>query len=452
MTPNPAVRSLVHSAPLAERAAALRAGTLGLQTAIDDACDRIADIDPLLESLLPEAGRRERLKREAEALLARYPEPAARPPLFGVLVGIKDIYHVDGFVTRAGTTVPPESFAGAQARVVDELLAHGALILGKTVTTEFAYFEPGPTRNPHNPAHTPGGSSSGSAAAVAAGFCSLAVGSQTIGSVIRPAAYCGIVGFKPTLDRIPTAGVVYYSPTLDHVGLFTQDVAGMTLAASALLAGWRGAGEHCDEGARTPVVAVPDGAYLVQAETEALAAFEAQVASLVAQGWKVLRMPMFADIRELNLLHRRLANAEFARGQASTFAQHAAHFRPRTVEAIEMGARVADEELPALREHCLELRVVINSLMDAAGIDAWIMPAATGPAPLGIAATGDPNMNLPWTHAGMPAITVPAGYAANGLPLGLQMAARFDADESLLGWAALAEGALEQVRARSLHR
>jgi len=432
--------SLIASAPLASRAQALRDGALELHALIDETCDRIKAVDGVVESLLPEPGRRERLHQAAHALLGRYPEPAQRPPLFGVLVGIKDIYHVDGFVTRAGTAVPPECFAGEQAQVVNELVAAGALILGKTVTTEFAYFEPGPTRNPHNPAHTPGGSSSGSAAAVAAGICPLAVGSQTIGSVIRPAAYCGIVGFKPSFDRIPTAGVVHYSPTLDHVGLFTQDVAGMALAASVLLTGWRA--DAADAAVSTqpaPVVAIPEGPYLAQAEGEALAAFAAQVGTLEAQGWRVKRIAMFADIGELNLMHRQLANAEFARGQAKSFAEHASLYRPRTVEAIQMGAAVADEALPALRAHCNELRIAIQSLMDGEGIDAWIMPAATGPAPLGIHATGDPNMNLPWTHAGMPAITVPAGQAANGLPLGLQLAARFGADEALLAWAAQVE-------------
>jgi len=154
-------------------------------------------------------------------------------------VGIKDIFHVDGFVTRAGTRVPPERFAGPEAASVALLREAGALIAGKTVTTEFAYFEPGPTRNPHNPAHTPGGSSSGSAAAVAAGLCQLALGTQTIGSVIRPAAFCGVVGFKPSFGRIPTSGLVYFSRTIDHVGLFTQDLDGMELAASVLCRDWQ---------------------------------------------------------------------------------------------------------------------------------------------------------------------------------------------------------------------
>lgn len=440
MTGDSATAPLVQPAPLAATAAALRSGAVNLHDSIDRACRRIEDSDAKVQSLLPEEGRRERLHRQGGGLLARFPGSAARPPLFGILVGVKDIFHVDGFVTRAGTTVPPASFSGAQARVVDDLIAAGALVLGKTVTTEFAYFEPGPTRNPHNLAHTPGGSSSGSAAAVAAGFCPLALGTQTIGSVIRPAAFCGIVGFKPTLDRIATNGLVIFSQTVDHVGLFTQDVEGMALAAAVLLAGWRAPAPP----AHPPVVAIPDGAYLAQTEAAALEAFERQAAHLAAQGWAVRRAPMFADIADLNARHRRLAFAEFARGHAERYAQYAAHYRPRTAAIIEFGRCVPDAELLPLREHCLQLRDTLEEVMDAEGIDAWITPAATGPAPLGIDATGDPNMNLPWTHAGMPAITipvgaVPAGVAANRLPLGLQMVARFDADEELLAWAALAE-------------
>ena len=440
MKTNAASATLLHDAPLAATAVALRTGALDLHKYIDDACDLIDRSEPIVRSLLQEDVRRTRLHSDADRLLARFPEPVQRPPLFGVLTGVKDIFHVDGFVTRAGTTVPPESFAGTQARIVDDLYGEGALILGKSVTTEFAYFEPGPTRNPHNPAHTPGGSSSGSAAAVAAGFCPLAVGTQTIGSVIRPAAFCGIVGFKPTLDRLPTQGIVYFSPTVDHVGLFTQDVAGMVVASAALLAGWRAL--PAQGAARTPVVAIPAGAYLAQAEPEALAAFNSQVALLAEDGWSVRSIPLFAEIAALNALHRRLAFAEFARGQAHRYAQYAVHYRPRTAEIIHLGAAVADDELAPLRDHCLQLRAEIESLMSVEGVDAWLAPAATGPAPAGIHATGDPNMNLPWTHAGMPAITVPAGRAANGLPLGLQIVARFDADEDLLLWAARAEAAL----------
>ena len=307
----------------------------------------------------------------------------------------------------------------------------GALILGKAVTTEFAYFEPGPTRNPRNLEHTPGGSSSGSAAAVAAGLCQLAVGTQTIGSVIRPAAFCGVVGFKPSLDRIPSQGLVYFSRSIDHVGLFTQDVAGMQLAASVLCRDWR----TPPLPAGLPVLGVPEGAYLQRAEPDALEMFWKQVALLEAAGVAVRRVPALDDIEELRSRHLNLIFAEFAQEHAGMYAQHAELYRPRTVDIIEKGKRVSEAEWSEGRASTVTLRHDLEALMTRSGIDLWVCPAAPGPAPAGIQATGDPIMNLPWTHAGMPAVTLPAGRAANGLPLGLQLVARFGEDERLLAWA-----------------
>ncbi|MFN8425991.1 MAG: amidase [Anaerolineales bacterium] len=191
--------------------------------------------EPDILAFIPEENRFERLLKEAEELVKKYPDPSNRPPLFGMTVGVKDIFHVDGFVTQAGSKLLAQDLQGNEAASVTKLKNAGALILGKTVTTEFAYFTPGPTRNPHNPSHTPGGSSSGSAAAVGAGMCDLALGTQTIGSVIRPAAFCGVVGFKPTYERISREGVIPLSPTFDHVGVFANDVEMVGRVASVLV-------------------------------------------------------------------------------------------------------------------------------------------------------------------------------------------------------------------------
>ncbi len=288
---------LLESAPLEETVARLRAGELDLHQYVDEMCDRITALDAELWAFVSEPDRRGRLQGEADALLARYPQPAQRPELFGALVGVKDIFHVDGFVTQAGTAVPPEAFGGEEAASVRLLRAAGALVAGKTVTTEFAYFEPGPTRNPHNLEHTPGGSSSGSAAAVAAGMCPLALGTQTIGSVIRPAAFCGVVGFKPTLHRIPSEGIVYFSPTMDHVGLFTQDIGGMKLAAATLCRGWVEV-ELGEED--VPILGVPDGPYLRQVSAEGRALFEQQLERLGKAGYTIWYVPTLLDIEELS--------------------------------------------------------------------------------------------------------------------------------------------------------
>jgi Asp-tRNA(Asn)/Glu-tRNA(Gln) amidotransferase A subunit family amidase len=437
----------LNAAPLAATLDALQAGQHSFSLYLEEMHRRIELVNPHIEAFLPEPGRLDRWRAEAAVLRERSLDANMRPPLLGALVGVKDVFHVDGFVTRAGTQVPPELFAGREAVCVQRLRAAGALVAGKTVTTEFAYFEPGPTHNPHNLEHTPGGSSSGSAAAVAAGLCSLALGTQTIGSVIRPAAFCGIVGFKPTLGRIPPEGLVFFSRTIDHVGLFTQDVAGMRVAAAELCDGWRpegssemlsalfGASSSTSSGTSWPVLGVPDEPYLAQAEKEALDAFEAHLLMLQVAGCEVRRIEAFHDIGEWNAEHRRLVFGEFAREHAPFFEENQQHYRPKTVEAIRAGQGVRDDELQALRGRVTRSRDEIEKLMDEQGIDLWVTPSATGPAPRGIEATGDPAMSLPWTHMGMPAISLPMGKARNGLPLGLQLVARFGADEVLLDWA-----------------
>src|SRR5256885_9499070 len=303
---------LISPAPLAATAAALRSGQLDLLTYIDEACSRIDEAEPLIHALLPEQDRRQRLLTEAEALQKRFPEPASRPPLYGILLGVKDMFRVAGFPTQAGSQLPAELFDGSEAACVTLLRNAGALILGKTISAEFAWIEPGPTRNPHNLNHTPGGSSSGSAAAVAAGFCPLALGTQTIGSTIRPAAFCGIVGFKPTFGRIPRAGLILCSDSLDHIGCFTQDVTGTALVASLLCHDW-----HPVTPAALPVLGVPDGPYLVQASTEALDAFERQLALLQNAGYTVRRVAALGDIEAIHRRHLRLVFAEMAHVHAA---------------------------------------------------------------------------------------------------------------------------------------
>jgi Asp-tRNA(Asn)/Glu-tRNA(Gln) amidotransferase A subunit family amidase len=421
---------LTNPAPLATTVEALREGQSNLISYVDEMCDRVEKFDAQVEAILPEPDRRNRLHTEAKELQERFANPNDRPPLYGALVAVKDIIHVSGFVTKAGSEVPPELFAGPEATCIGWLRDAGALILGKSVTTEFAYFEPGPTRNPHNLEHTPGGSSSGSAAAVAAGFCPLALGSQTIGSVIRPAAFCGVVGFKPTLNRIPTKGLVYFSRFVDQIGLFAQDMASMTLAAEVLCQAWR----KLPARDALPVLGVPEGPYLEQAEPEGLKAFEEHLSNLKGIGCTIKSVPTLSHIDELIDLHLRLIFAEFAQEHDQMYDRHAALYSPRTAEIIEIGKKVSEDELIIARANCTQLRAEVEKQMAKQAIDLWVCPSAPGPAPEGIQATGDPKMNLPWTHAGMPVITLPAGRAENGLPLGLQFAAPFGADEYLIAW------------------
>lgn len=419
------------SAPLASTVAKLRLNQLDLYEHIQTTCDRIEAIDPDIQAMLPEPNRRERLLDEARALEQRFPVAEKRPPLYGALVGVKDIFRVDGFPTRAGTHLPAEEFDGPEAVCATRLKQAGALMLGKTVTTEFAYFEPGPTRNPHNLNHTPGGSSSGSAAAVACGFCQLALGTQTIGSVIRPAAFCGILGFKPSFDRIPPDGLIFFSRSADHVGFFTQDLTGLQLAASILCDHWTQAASTATP---RPVLGIPIGPYLEQASPEGLAAFEAHVARLEQNRYQVKRIPAFEDIEAINQRHRRLTAAEAAHEHTEWFRQYQHLYRPKTKDVVLTGQTISADELAACRIGQQHVRQQLAELQAEHGIDVWISPSAPGEAPEGLASTGNPIMNLPWTHAGLPSITIPSGFSRRGLPLGLQLVGSFMHDEDLLEW------------------
>ena len=417
----------LQSSPLAETAVRLQRGHRAVTAELDARLDRLAAVEPDIHAFVPEADRRERLM----ALRAQLPDTAVseRPPLYGVPLGVKDIFHVDGLRTRAGSAVPPEALAGPQATVVDRLQAAGAIVLGKTVTTEFAYFEPGPTRNPHDTAHTPGGSSSGSAAAVAAGEVPLALGTQTSGSTIRPAAFCGIVGFKPSYGRIPTDGVVPLAPSLDHVGLFTQDVAGMRLAASVCCDTWAAVPSPGE-----PVLAVPEGPYVDQAEPGGRAGLERAVDALSEAGYTIRRVDVLDDIDRVNDQHTDLLAGDAAMVHHEWYEAHGDAYQETTADLVERGRSVPVGDLMAARASRATLRERMTAELNEANADCWLAPAAPGPAPEGLESTGDVVMNLPWTHAGLPVVSLPAG-TADGLPVGVQVVAPRGADERLLAWA-----------------
>jgi Asp-tRNA(Asn)/Glu-tRNA(Gln) amidotransferase A subunit family amidase len=408
---------------------------------IDDLEARFAAVEPSIDAFLPEHARFERLREAARSLRARYLNGEERPPLFGMLVGVKDIFHVDGFPTRAGSRLPPDVLRGEQADAVTRLVRAGALIVGKTVSTEFAYFQPGPTRNPRNTAHTPGGSSSGSAAAVAAGLCELALGTQTAGSIVRPAAFCGVVGLKPTFDRISTRGVIPLSPSLDHVGVLAADVSTAARAAAVLYEKW----DDGDRRSRRPVLGVPDGPYLERVSSDTLTWFAAVCRALAEAGYELRHVPVMSGLEEIVDRHQRIMAAEAARVHRRWFADYGELYGPRTAALIERGRSIdGNQAASALRERD-SFRQELRQTMIESGIDAWIAPSTVGPAPRGLEATGDPVMNVPWSQAGLPAINLPTGTHASGLPMGLQVVARWNADEALLAWAAEIERTTGQL-------
>jgi Asp-tRNA(Asn)/Glu-tRNA(Gln) amidotransferase A subunit family amidase len=309
------------------------------------------------------------------------------------------------------------------------------LILGKTVTTEFAYFSPGPTRNPHNLAHTPGGSSSGSAAAVAAGLTEVALGTQTIGSIVRPAAFCGAVGLKPTHLRTSSEGVIPLSPSLDHVGILAPDVATTELVAGAFYEAW----DPASALSRRPVLAVPEGPYLESASESGLEHFSSIRRLLADAGYTVVQIPLLANFPEVTARHDLILSGEAALVHSSWFEQFSDLYSSKAADLVARGKLVSRPDLQSALAARHRFRLEIEQTMSRHGIDLWIAPPACGPAPVGLASTGDPVMCLPWTQAGLPAIALPAGRDGEGMPLGLQLVGRWGADEALLSWAASIE-------------
>jgi Asp-tRNA(Asn)/Glu-tRNA(Gln) amidotransferase A subunit family amidase len=460
-----------HRRELAAAVAAFRSGSLDPPRYAALLAERVATLDAPLAAFVGETAdqRLDRLTREATALVARHPDPATRPALFGLPFAVKDAYRTAGLPMRVGTRLDPAfcatlAFAGDPARpavdptgteadAVALLRAAGGLVLGLAVSTELTFFAPGPTRNPWRHDHTPGGSSSGSAAAVGAGLCPLALGTQTIGSIVRPAAFCGAVGWKPTYERISRRGLVPLSPATDHVGVIVADVATAVEAAAALCPDWRGlprgrTDRSADRRLDRPVLGVPRGPFLEAAGAIARDHLAAVVARLEAAGWEVREAPTLADFPAVAARHRRLLAGEVARIHP-WIATHRGALDPRTVGLWELGQTVDDAELAALRAARSTLRAALAADAARSGIDLWLTPAAPGPAPAGLDATGDPAMNLPWTQAGLPAVGIPAGFSADGLPLGVQLVGAHGTDEELLAAALAVEAAVSPFAATS---
>ncbi|MDP2422923.1 MAG: amidase [Bacteroidales bacterium] len=391
-------------------------------------CEKLDEIDPVIQSFLPEINRQERLFLDAKELFQRFPDTNNCPPLFGIPVGIKDIFRIDGWPTQAGSQLPAELFEGEEAWVVTRLKSLGALILGKTVSTEFAFFEPGPTRNPFNIGHTPGGSSSGSAAAVAAGFAPLAIGSQTIGSIGRPASYCGVFGFKPSFGRIPTDGIIHFSVSADHVGFFTQDMKGVQVAAKTLIPDWK----TQEFLSKKPVLAIPDGPYLVQAEPEMLVFFNNKISQLKTAGFSIKHIQTFGNIEQINSMHRSMIAAEFAWVHNNWYDSYHEKYRPQSASLVLEGRSISDVSVAEYRNYRLELREELEQTKSKNQFDLWVTPSAMGAAPIGHASTGSPLMNLPWTMAGLPVLSAPMGRDISNLPLGIQFIGSFGEDELML--------------------
>ncbi|MDG1430761.1 MAG: amidase [Paracoccaceae bacterium] len=349
--------------------------------------------------------------------------------LAGLLLGAKDIINVDQFPTRCGSDLPEHLFKGPQASCVTRLLNAGAIMAGKTVTAEFAVSDPGPTRNPRNLDHTPGGSSSGSAAAVAAGFCDIALGTQTSGSVIRPAGYCGVVGYKPSFGRVALDGVLPYSKSMDHIGLFAKDMPTLAATLPILVSDWQNANN--DPGNK-PVIGVPRGSYLDLAKPHIRAQFETSIRTIEGIGCKLKPVILCEDIAVHNDTHDLIANAELYQVHKAWFKDYREVYKPKSREALEFGQNVSKAILTESLKQAQRVQFWMRQLMAEHAIDAWIAPVAPDLAPEGITSTGDFRMNAIWSYTGLPVITFPTGTNDRNLPYSVQIIGRFGQDETLL--------------------
>ena len=417
---------------IAQELNALRTSKLVLKSYLDAICDRIDEEEGAIHAFVAGKCDRARIRSFGDRLLNEYPETDRRPSLFGLPVGIKDIYRIDGYETRCGSRLPPSLFEGPQASSVTRLLDAGAVPMGKTVTTEFASYMPGPTRNPHQLDHTPGGSSSGSAAGVARGFFPVALGSQTVGSVIRPAAYCGVFGFKASFDRIPKDGVIPLAPSLDHVGFFCRDASGLSPVASVLVDDWNAERCSTEKDPAGWVIGIPVGPYLDCVSQHGREHFAKGVRRLKEGGFQVLEVSAFPDFDGVVDCNMKIMFKEMAVVHEAWYGEYRISYGPRTAEIIEEGQVISDDELSELLEKKEKNLQRIEDVMDRHGVHFWIAPSATGPAPEGLESTGDPTMNLPWTHFGFPVISVPVGIGGEGLPQGIQLVGRIGCDESLV--------------------
>jgi Asp-tRNA(Asn)/Glu-tRNA(Gln) amidotransferase A subunit family amidase len=363
-----------------------------------------------------------------------------QPPgvLHGIPLGIKDIIATQGIPTTMGSPIFENHLPSASAAVVARLEQAGAFVLGKTVTSEFAYFTPGKTRNPWNPAHTPGGSSSGSAAAVAMGFVPAAVGTQTNGSVIRPAAFCGVVGYKPTAGTISSAGIHPFSVSLDQVGVFGRSVADVAWLAAVLAAeGGSATGVvPADVAAvsRPPRLIAVRSPVWGQADTAMQAHFLDTVNRLRVAGAEVREAELPPEFAGAHAILRTVMYAEAARFFASLQRSHRDQISARLNQLIDEGAGIADSELARGLERKSRLPGVLDDFLE--GFDGVVTPPTTGEAPTDLSQTGDPTFCTIWSLCGTPAVTIPTGFGPGGLPLGLQIVGPRSADSRVLAVAA----------------
>ncbi len=414
----------------------LASGALKAVDLVEACLARIAELEPQIGAWAWLDG--DHALQQARRLDQRRQSGKPLGPLHGLPVGLKDIIDTKGIPTENGTPIDAGRVPNEDAWIVARLQAAGAVILGKTVTTECAYMHPGKTRNPHNSAHTPGGSSQGSAAAVAAGMVPLSVGTQTGGSVIRPASFCGVVALKPSFGLIPRTGILTQSPFLDTVGVFARSVEDCALLAEVLVG-------HDPADRATGPVPMPRMLSVAKSDVPVTPVFgfarppgwdeaDAQMTAAIEElaallGEQCFEVPI-PGLEEVAALRQRINFAEMAK------CYYGLERRGRDLMSDKLKAAMDEGKSVLARDYlaALDWRDVMNAGLDAvfARCDAILCPAAPGPAPEGLEDTGSAIFNGLWTFSGMPAVTLPVFTAENGLPMGVQLVGRRGDDARLL--------------------
>jgi Asp-tRNA(Asn)/Glu-tRNA(Gln) amidotransferase A subunit family amidase len=428
----------LHSLSASEAARLVRDGVVSSEQLVEACLARIREVDGQVQAwafLDPDHAL-----AQARAADAWRSEGRLTGALHGVPVGIKDIFDTADMPTEYGSTLYAGRTPSRDATVVSMLRAAGAVIMGKTVTTEFAYFAPGKTRNPHNPEHTPGGSSSGSAAAVAAEMVPLALGSQTNGSTIRPAAFCGVIGFKPTHGSISRHRILRLSRTLDQVGLFARTIEDIALLAAQLV-GYDERDPDMRPRARVPFVEVAaeepplppmfafiKTPYWERTDEETKEGF----AELIEQlGDRVEEVELFPSAVNAWEWHKTIMEAEMAKNLEREWEKGRDHLSDKLRDQLERGHQVRAVDYLRAVARINPIHETFIELFEQR-YDAILTPAALGAAPIGLTSTGDPCFCTLWTLCGMPAISLPLLQNENGLPIGVQLVGPRNGDARLL--------------------
>jgi Asp-tRNA(Asn)/Glu-tRNA(Gln) amidotransferase A subunit family amidase len=410
----------MHTLTATEARRRIAAGTLDPITLMEACLQRIAAREPTIRAFAT-----------FDADAARKAARAAGPgPLHGIPVGIKDVLDTADMPSEYGSPIWQGWRPRADSAPVAWAKAAGGVVIGKTVTTEFATRKPGPTANPANPAHTPGGSSSGSAAGVGAGMFPLAYGTQTAGSVIRPAAYCGVVGYKPTYGMISRIGMKIMSDTLDTIGVMARSVADCALFAGAVSG--RDLGDPDAKPDRAPRIGICRSPTWDQAAPETQALLERVATALARAGAKVQPREL-PEVADLIGAHPIVMNAESARALGWELAHRREGISEGLRERLDFGMKQTEAALVGAYEVFARTQQAFPAAMGE--FDVLVTPSAPGQAPKGLEWTGDPAFNFIWTSLRVPCVTVPAGNGPDGLPLGIQIVGRCGDDRAVLAWA-----------------